>query len=202
MPAHKCLHATCHTPLHQDGRSFDGKQMQIRMRALCVLLRFLFVYTRTCLLKLRPRLPHIMCVEGHPLADMSPYKHVFLNHCTTVEHAEPRQPAALHEVPYQSMSRYVVTWRSRTSVCQCSGVQHAATTCQVCVRVVTVFKAGVFPKTSDVMQCQMTSYHDSACGDFCLAHHLIRLCRTTGITDTRGSSNLVELEHLVGRQTS
>ena len=125
MPAHKCLHATCHTPLHLDGRSFDGKQMQKRMRAFCVLLRVLFVCTKTCLLKLRPRLPHIMCVEGHSLADMSRYKHVFLNHCTTVQHAEPCQPAALHEVPYQSMSGYVVTWRSRTSVCQCSGVQHA-----------------------------------------------------------------------------
>ena len=125
MPAHKSVHATCHTPLHQDGRSFDGKQMQIRMRALCVLLRVLFVCTRTCLIKLRPTLPHIMCVEGCSLTDMSRYKDVFLNHCTAVEHAEPRQPAALHDVPYQSMSHYVGTWRSRTSVCQCSEVQHA-----------------------------------------------------------------------------
>ena len=36
-------------------------------------------------------------------------------------------------------------------------------------------QSGRFPKTSDVMQCQMTSYHDSACGDFCLTHHLIPL---------------------------
>ena len=86
MPAHKCLHANYHTLLHPDGRSFDGKQMQRRMRALCVLLRILFVCTKTCL-KLRPTLPHIMCVEGHPLADMSRYKHVILNFCTTVQHA-------------------------------------------------------------------------------------------------------------------
>ena len=62
--------------------------------------------------------------------------------------------------------------------------------------------SGRFPKTAGVMQCHMTSYHDSACGDCCLTHHLVPLCRTTGITDTRGSSNLDEMEHRVGRQSS
>ena len=40
--------------------------------------------------------------------------------------------------------------------------------------------SGRFPKTAGVMQCHMTSYHDSACGDCCLTHHLEPLCRTTG----------------------
>ena len=119
------LHACCHTTLHQRDSKFhpqrmpceDAQNLSATTRPVCC--------TSTCHLNLRPTMPQKMCVEGHSLAEMSRYKHVFLNHCTTVQHAEPRQPAAYHEVPYQSMSRCVVTWRSTTSVFPCTGEKHA-----------------------------------------------------------------------------
>ena len=121
--------------------------------------------TRTCRLNLRPTMPNSTCVEGRLLAEMSRYQHILLNGSTTVQHAWP-----CHEVLYQSVSRYVVTWRSKTSVCvnvldyntparsgRVTSIRipsKRATICQVCFRAVSLFKAGVFRKL--LMSCSVT----------------------------------------------